>query len=541
MNKMLKDIKDKLDFEGAITIASSPNDLLPPRFEDKVGGELGKEFNAYLTKMINEEKYSPSQAEFVHVPKPGFATRPAALLTLIDRVVYEALIGVLKIPIEKKLISDAHVMWPRGNYVPKKWVEFETAPFSSNEEYIVSIDVTAFYDSIDHLVLEDIIVKRTGEHAAAHIINTFLTKIMGTKRGLPQGILASDTLATLYLQPVDSAMLMAGFNYWRHGDDIRVSTKTISSARQAIATAEVELRKIGLVLNSSKCLIQQTQNYEAHLQETNKVYDVIKTSLYEERVEDVSSDTDILQELMDEAGLGSEMKWDLFYHQSITIADVIEEIREYLQPEEIQIAVKLFNETIALPLDGEGSLPKDQFHVRIKKSLFILAAGKSDVAIDKCATLIAKFPEKTELVCNYLMALSSKNPENVALQMEDVINSELFLTAWQKAWIYRVILTCADKLTEQTKLNIRNNCNDQHAHWLERVEGFKVLSKIGELPFSAISSSWEVAPIAYKPDLIFSAVQLSQSCHQSNLFLEGIKQYPVEKIVANHCKAKLGI
>lgn len=538
MNRLLKELQDKLDFEGVISNASTPNDLLPSRYEDKVGGELGKEFVASLVKIINEEKYSPAEASFIHVPKPGFTTRPAALLTLADRLVYEALIDAIKPAIEKKLISDVYVMWPRANYVPKKWGEFERAPISTGEEYIVNIDITAFYDSIDHSVLEGKIVEIIGENTFAQAISSFLTRVMGSNRGVPQGILASDTLATLYLQSVDSAMLRSGFNYWRHGDDIRMSAENISLSRQSIAIAEIELRKIGLVLNSSKCLIQRAEHYDSHLQETSKVYYLIKQRLYEKKVEDVSSDSNVLQGLMDEAELDDQMKWDLFYHESISIKDVIEEIREHLQPNELEIAKTLFSETMAGIPDGENPLPKDQFHVQIKKSMLRLAAGKSDIAVDKCSSLIGKFPDKTELICNYLISLASACPSGVASQAEDIINSDLFLTAWQKAWMYRVLVVCSEEITEKTKETISKNCNDQYAHWLERVEGFKILSKLGELPFKLVMQSWEVAPIAYKPDLIASAVYLSESCEKSRRFLEGIKQSPIERVVARHCIAK---
>ncbi len=361
---------------------------------------------------------------------------------------------------------------------------------------------------------------------------------MNSNKGIPQGLLPSDTLATLYLQSVDSAMLRSGFNYWRHGDDIRMSAENISLARQSIAIAEVELRKIGLVLNSSKCTIQRTEHYDAHLRETSKVYELIKQELYQDNIDEVRSDSIALQDKMDEAKLDDQMKWDLFYHGSISLEEVIVELSEHLQPEELEVAAKLFTETMSGLPDGETPLPKDQFHVQIKKSMLRLAAGKSNIAVDFCASLIAKFPDKTELVCNYLISLSSVSPKEVSLQVEDIINSDLFLTAWQKAWIYRVMLECSDLLLDETKSKISENCRDQHAHWLERLEGFKVLAKTGELPFNLIAQSWELVPLAFRPDLIAAAVFLSVSCKKSKRFLEGIKQSPIEKVVARHCMAK---
>jgi len=538
MNIVLKKILEKIDLSEAIKNASTPNDLLPPRLEDKVGGELGNEYIAHLIKSITDEKYSATKASFIHVPKPGFTTRPAALLTLADRMIFESLVHSIKPKIEKKLISNNYVMWPRANYVPKKWGEFERAPIKANEEYVINIDITAFYDSIDHATLEDKIVQMIGESEVASCISKFLSIVMNSNKGLPQGLLPSDTLATLYLQTLDSAMLRSGFNYWRHGDDIRMSAETISLARKSIAIAEVELRKIGLVLNSSKCTIQKTNTYDEHLLETSKVYDLIKKSIHQDNIEEVSEDEEALKDLMDEAELDDQMKWDLFYHQSISIEDVINEISEHLQAGEIEIASKLFTETLKGIPDGDSPLPKDQFHVQLKKSMLRLAAGKSGIAVKYCSTLIAKFPDKTELVCSYLLAISSTETTEVALQVEDIINTDLFLTAWQKAWIYRVMLMCVEKLKDETKKNIMLNCKDQYAHWLERVEGFKVLAKIGELPFDLITQSWELIPSAYKPDLIAAVVYLSKTCHKSARFLEGIKQSPIEKIVARHCQVK---
>ncbi len=539
MNILIKELLDQLAIKDAIVQASTPNDLLPSRLEDKVGGELGKEFVAHLTKSIQESKYSATKAAIIHVPKPGFTTRPAALLTLADRVVYESLVDSIRAKIEKKLISDKYVMWPRAVYSPKKWGEFERAPIESGEDYIVNIDITAFYDSIDHAILEDKIVQLVGENKNASCVSKFLSIIMGASRGLPQGLLPSDTLATLYLQSLDSAMLRFGFNYWRHGDDIRMSTSNYSLARQAIAIAEIELRKIGLVLNSSKCLIQKASTYDEHLLETSKVYELIKEKLFQSNVEKASSDAEVLEGKMDEAKLDDQLKWDLFYHQSVSVEEVINKISEHLQPSEVKIAEELFTSTLEGVPDGINPLPKDQFHVQLKKSLLRMAAGKSNLAISHCSSLIAKFPDKTELICNYLLALSSTEQGKIAEQVENVINTEIFFTSWQKAWIYRVMLQCVECLQDATKLKILKNCKDQYAHWLERLEGFKVLAKANELPFDLIAQSWELAPLAYKPDLIASAVYLAPNCNKSERFLEGIKQSPIEKIVARHCQVKL--
>ena len=61
--------------------------LLPPRHEDNVTGEVRLRYWASLTRSMAQGEYEPTRAVRIPVPKPGYTTRPAALLTLDDRVV----------------------------------------------------------------------------------------------------------------------------------------------------------------------------------------------------------------------------------------------------------------------------------------------------------------------------------------------------------------------------------------------------------------------------------------------------------------------
>ena len=56
--------------------------LLPPRHEDNVTGEVGLRYWASLTRSMAQGEYEPTRAVRIPVPKPGYTTRPAALLTL---------------------------------------------------------------------------------------------------------------------------------------------------------------------------------------------------------------------------------------------------------------------------------------------------------------------------------------------------------------------------------------------------------------------------------------------------------------------------
>ena len=97
------------------------------------------------------------------------------------------------------------------------------------------------------------------------------------------------------------------------------------------------------------------------------------------------------------------------------------------------------------------------------------------------------------------------------------------------------MLDCAEELQDETIQKISDNCLNPKSHWLEKAEGFKLLSKLNVLQFEVLRDHWDLVPEAYKPDLICSIVFLSRDCDKSKRFLEGIKQDPIERVVASHC------
>ena len=53
-----------LNFKASLETRYVSNDLLPPREDDTVSGELGKRFIAHLQSQIASGKYAPQPAEF---------------------------------------------------------------------------------------------------------------------------------------------------------------------------------------------------------------------------------------------------------------------------------------------------------------------------------------------------------------------------------------------------------------------------------------------------------------------------------------------
>lgn len=534
MNGVFQKISDRIDLKKAQKEASVANDLLPPREDDHISGELGKRFAEHLRKNLEEGRYEPDQASFVQVPKPGFTSRPAALLTLVDRVVYEALVDVLRPRLAKYLIDREVVLWPREMYVAKQWVEFEKAPLRAELPYIVQADVAGFYDSIDHDELEDLLVRATGEREVASAIRTFLSRIMASRRGIPQGLLPSDTLATTFLQPVDAALLREGFGYWRHGDDMRVAAETISRAREAIFTIELALRAQGLLVNGAKCAIIRRTAYESELVASDAAIKTIREKLLARRIRKVTTSEEQLVDALKAAELDEQWAWDLFYHHSVSINEVIDLLRTHLEPSDVEIAEQVFRETMKRSLGEPRALPKEQFHQQLTRSLLRLAAGRSPAALAGAASIVAKFPEKTDLTAGYLQALLKTHGEEAVRQVESIVNSDVFTTPWQQAWLLRVLAAGSRHLASTTVETLRRMALDEAVHWLSRVEAMKVLAQVDKLDRDLVTRAWRLAPRPYRCDLLAAAASLRASHDWARRLLDGARQDPVEAVVAKH-------
>ena len=294
------------------------------------------------------------------------------------------------------------VLWPREQNVRKRWRELERAPLTGIAPYVVQADVAGFYESLDHERIREGIVHATGDRDAAAELQQFLEQVMRSRKGVPQGLLPSDVLATAYLQPVDAAMIRNGFCYWRHGDDVRIAAENYTRAHEAIAVFEEELRRQGLLINSGKCAIITRETYSEDVETWEAGERATRESLLASRVEHLTSDDDDLAEAMKKAGLDEQWGWDFFYHGRIRVEDVIKELREHLEPTDVEVAERIFGETFSRSPDKSGGFSKEVFHRRLVGSLARLAAGRSEAALSACASIAARFPEKTETICSYL-------------------------------------------------------------------------------------------------------------------------------------------
>lgn len=235
------------------------------RFEDWIADSDGVLAEAAA---VVAGAYVPDQAQRLRVPKGQLLTRTAALLSLRDRVIYQAAVAAFA-PRADALLSEgvlsARLADGDGKFFFKKssdlYGQFQDRTREAVDEgygFVVVVDVAAYFDNIDHRLLFGQIQSLNPPEEALKILSLQLGAWdLGGGTGIPQGPNASRLLGNLYLAPVDLAVENSGLEvvYLRFQDDIRIAAKTSADAVRAARIVETELQRRRLTPAASKSRI----------------------------------------------------------------------------------------------------------------------------------------------------------------------------------------------------------------------------------------------------------------------------------------------
>lgn len=298
--------------------------MLPPREDDKVAGRIADRFVEGLHARTSSGAYECARAATVPVPKRQFTTRPASVLSLKDRVVFEALVEKTRPRVTRHLVAGDTLLWPLADDSRPAWDQFERKPVAKGGGFVVSADVAGFYESVDHGSLKRTLADAGVAARDREAIIQHLGAIMGASRGQPQGVETSDALATVYLSPVDSSLQRAGLTFWRHGDDFRIWAPTYAEAQAALFELEQALRDHGLLLNSGKLRVERLSTYSAALDDVDRA-----TADFRDRMQTArelalaeATEEELLQ-AAENAGVDEDMQWRFFYHHTIEFPEFI--------------------------------------------------------------------------------------------------------------------------------------------------------------------------------------------------------------------------
>lgn len=280
-------------------ILSNPDAAYKSYFRDSYDA-FALASDTHLKWIRNEglrDRYEPSHASKIYVPKPSGALRPITLLKVEDQIVYQAIVNLISDRLKKqtshryekrvfahlyagKTSQFFYIQWQRSY---RKFAQRLRASHARGYNHIANFDLTSFYDTIDHHVLVHFLMELKIDEDAIDYLMSCLRKWTSTtwsngpqniyhEHGIPQGPLSSGMLSETVLQHLDRAGEQGGRStvYLRYVDDIKILAKTEQHLRAQLMKLDIASKEIGLFPQTAKINIRKISDPDEEIKSVSK-------------------------------------------------------------------------------------------------------------------------------------------------------------------------------------------------------------------------------------------------------------------------------
>ena len=230
-----------------------------------VDGVTVEELGVYMYKhkeeikdQIRNLKYKPSPVRRVEIPKENGKMRKLGIPTVVDRLIQQAIVQVLT-PIFEPQFSETSYGFRPGRSCEQaiiKALEY----FNDGYDWIVDIDLQAFFDNVNQDKLIGIIRRTIKDGRVVSLIRKYLVSgvmvngvLQPTKVGTPQGGNLSPLLSNIMLNELDKELEKRGLRFVRYADDCLIMVRSEKAANHVMesVTRYIE-NKLGLKVNVEK-------------------------------------------------------------------------------------------------------------------------------------------------------------------------------------------------------------------------------------------------------------------------------------------------
>ncbi|MFE9743623.1 RNA-directed DNA polymerase [Saccharothrix saharensis] len=352
--------------------------------------------------------FNPAPELVIAASKPSHGIRPLQFWPLPERVLYRALADKL----EPSLKAPAK---NRGSYD-----DFLSLPLTAKSaKYVLTADVAACYQYIDHEILERELLAQTGSFAIVRSILLLLSEVTGKNYGLPQQSAPSDLLAEAYLDQVERRLLRRGIAVWRYNDDFRLAFSDWPSTVAGLEQLEEACRSLGLTLNESKTVPYKIINYMSSIARDHNARHT------------VASDAEL-----DIPGITSEYE---------------EDDGEELEDPNADAAIAVLREWERIA--GSGTLLEEVSTEHYKAVLFTMshafrhleAESSTDPDSIRISTSMLRYEQQlTPAIARFLSSRKGVGEKLVVDSLTDLLRNGAYFTQWQSLWLSSVFTDNAE-------------------------------------------------------------------------------------------------
>ncbi len=229
------------------------------------GAELDKNLEALLGR-FKSGTYRAPPVRRVHIPKGDGKTRPLGIPTFEDKVLQRAVAMVLEAVYEEDFLECSWGFRPnRSAHGALEAIRGGLIALGGG--WVLDVDIKAYFDSLDHGKLREILDRRVRDGVLRRAIDKWLAAgvledgaLRYPKEGTPQGGVISPLLANVYLHEVldtwferDVRPHLRGRAFLvRYADDFILAFSIEADARRVLEVLPKRFQRFGLTIHPEK-------------------------------------------------------------------------------------------------------------------------------------------------------------------------------------------------------------------------------------------------------------------------------------------------